>query len=102
MLAHNPSMTPSRRDTVLMAIAKARNGIDELAHGRVGSFAVARRESKVERHRAGAASVPLTTNRSSLLDGTAPPAGLTVTALARALPPGSGAEQEQRFGLHRD
>ena len=45
VLAHNPSMTPSRRDTVLMAIAKART------MSRVGSFAMlARRESKVERH----------------------------------------------------
>ena len=43
-------MTPSRRDSLLMAIAKARSWVDELANGRVGSFAVlARREGKVER-----------------------------------------------------
>jgi hypothetical protein len=46
--AHNTPMTPSRRDTLLTAIAKARNWVDELAHGRVGSFAVlARREGKL-------------------------------------------------------
>ena len=37
---------------------------------------------------------------SGLLDGTAP-AGLTITALARALP-WSWAEQERRLGLHCD
>src|SRR5262249_58201301 len=49
--AHNTPITPSRRETLLMAIAKARNWVDELAQGRVGSCAVlAKREGKVERH----------------------------------------------------
>ena len=64
--AHNTPMTPSRRESLLMAIAKARSWVDELANGRVGSFAVlARREGKVERHirLLAAARVPLTTNR---------------------------------------
>ena len=38
--AHNTPMVPSRRDALLMAIAKARHWADELAHGRVGSVAV--------------------------------------------------------------
>src|SRR5919201_441593 len=49
--AHNTPVTPSRRGALLMAIAKARNWIDDLAHGRTASFAaIARREGKVERH----------------------------------------------------
>jgi site-specific DNA recombinase len=93
--AHNTPMTPSRRDALLMAIAKARNWADELAHGRVGSFAVlARREGKVERHIRLLVPLAFLSPRivSGLLDGTAP-AGLTITALARAL---------RRLGLHCD
>jgi site-specific DNA recombinase len=101
--AHNTPMTPSRRDALLTAIAKARNWADELAHGRVGSFAVlARREGKVERHIRLLVPLAFLSPRivSGLLDGTAP-AGLTITALARALP-WSWAEQERRLGLHCD
>jgi site-specific DNA recombinase len=101
--AHNTPMTPSRRDALLMAIAKARNWADELVHGRVGSFAVlARREGKVERHIRLLVPLAFLSPRivSGLLDGTAA-AGLTITALARALP-WSWAEQERRLGLHCD
>jgi site-specific DNA recombinase len=101
--AHNTPMTPSRRDALLMAIAKARHWADELANGRVGSFAVlARREGKVERHIRLLLPLAFLSPRivSGLLDGTAP-AGLTITALARALP-WSWAEQERRLGLHCD
>ena len=101
--AHNTPMAPSRRDALLMAIAKARDWVDELAHGRVGSVAVlARREGKVEQHIRRLAPLAFVSPRivSALLEGTAP-AGLTVTALARALP-WSWAEQERRLGLHCD
>jgi hypothetical protein len=101
--AHNTPMTPSRRDALLTAIAKARNWADELAHGRVGSFAVlARREGKVERHIRLLVPLAFLSPRivSGLLDGTAP-AGLTIATLARALPL-SWAEQERRLGLHCD
>jgi hypothetical protein len=77
--------------------------IDELAHGRLGSFAVlARREGKLERHIRLLLPLAFLSPRivSGLLDGTAP-AGLTITALARALP-WSWAEQERRLGLHCD
>jgi site-specific DNA recombinase len=101
--AYNTTMRPSRRDALLMAIAKARNWADELAHGRAGSFTVlARREGKVERHIRLLVPLAFLSPRivSGLLDGTAP-AGLTITALARALP-WSWAEQERRLGLHCD
>jgi site-specific DNA recombinase len=98
--AHNTPITPSRRDVLLMTIAKARNWADELAHGRAGSFAeLARREGKVERHVRLLVPLAFVSPRiiSGLLDGTAP-AGLTITALARALP-WAWAEQEQRLGF---
>ena len=96
-------MTPSRRDTLLTTIAKARNWIDELAHGRLGSFAMlARREGKLERHIRLLAALAFVSPRivSALLAGCAPD-DLTLTKLVRALP-WSWADQERRFGLHRD
>jgi site-specific DNA recombinase len=99
--AHNTPMKPSQRDALLTAIAKARNWADELAHGRLGSFAVlARREGKVERHIRLLLPLAFLSPRivSALLDGTAPP-DLTLTTLARALPY-SWAEQERRLRLH--
>jgi site-specific DNA recombinase len=95
--AHNTPMTPSRRDALLMAIAKARNWIDDLAHGRAASFAViARREGKVERHVRLLAPLAFVSPRivSALLEGIAP-ADLTLTKLARALPY-CWADQERR------
>jgi hypothetical protein len=79
--------------------AKARQWIDDLAHGRAASFAViARREGKVERHIRLLAPLAFVSPRivSALLDGTAP-ADLTLTKLARALPY-CWAEQERRVG----
>jgi site-specific DNA recombinase len=101
--AYNTPMAPSHRDALLRAIARARNWVDDLAHGRVDSCAVlARRERKVERHIRLLLPLALLSPRivAGLLEGTAP-AGLTITALARALP-WSWAEQERRLGLHRD
>ncbi len=101
--AHNTPMKPSRRESLLMAIAQARSWVDELANGRLGSFAaLARREGKAERHIRLLLPLAFLSPRivSALLDGTAP-ADLTITALARALP-WSWAEQEQRLGLRCD
>jgi site-specific DNA recombinase len=95
--AHNTPMKSGHRDALLMAIAKARNWADELAHGRAASFAaIALREGKVERHVRLLASLAFVSPRivSALLEGTAP-AGLTISALAGALP-WSWAEQERR------
>jgi site-specific DNA recombinase len=97
--AHNTPMTPSRRDALLTAIAKTRKWMDELANGRVGSLGMlARREGKLERHIRRLLPLAFLSPRivSGLLDGTAP-AGLTVTALPRALP-WSWAEQERCLG----
>jgi hypothetical protein len=101
--AHNTPIKANRRETLLIAIAEARQWIDDLTHGRAPSLAViARREGKVERHIRLLLPLAFLAPRivSGLLDGTAP-AGLTVTALARALP-WSWAEQERRMGLHCD
>ena len=103
MPAHNTPMRPSRREALLIAIAKARGWVDELVNGRVGSFAMlARREGKAERHIRLLMPLAFASPRivSSILEGTAP-AGLTITALARALP-WSWAEQERRLALRCD
>src|SRR5213080_251979 len=97
--AHNTPIRASRREALLIAIAKARQRIDDLAHGRAASFAViARREGKAERHIRLLAPLAFVSPRivSALLDGTAP-ADLTLTKLARALPY-CWAEQERRVG----
>jgi site-specific DNA recombinase len=97
--AHNTPIKASRREALLIAIAKARKWIDDLAHGRVASFAaIARREGKVERHIRLLAPLAFLSPRvvSAILDGTAP-ADLTLTKLARSLPY-SWAEQERRVG----
>jgi site-specific DNA recombinase len=100
--AHNSPIKASRREALLIAIAKARQWIDDLAHGRAASFAViARREGKAERHIRLLAPLAFVSPRivSALLDGTAP-ADLTLTKLARALPY-CWAEQERRVHLQR-
>jgi len=101
--AHNTPIRPDQREALLIAIAKAREWMDDLAHGRVASFAaIARREGKVERHIRLLASLAFLSPRivSAILDGTAP-TDLCLTKLARALP-WSWAEQERRLGLHCD
>src|SRR5438067_2057967 len=99
--AHNTPIKASRRDALLIAIAKARQWIDDLAHGRTASFAViARREGKAERRIRLLAPLAFLSPRivSALLDGTAPAnLTLTLTQLARALPY-SWTEQERRVG----
>jgi site-specific DNA recombinase len=98
--AHNTPIKPGRREALLIAIAKAREWMDDLAHGRVASFAaIARREAKVKRHIRLLAPLAFLSPRivSAILDGSAP-ANLTVIQLVRALPY-SWAEQERRIGI---
>jgi site-specific DNA recombinase len=98
--AHNTPLKPGRREALLIAIAKARQWIDDLAHGRAASFAaIARREGKVERHVRLLTPLAFLSLRivSALLEGTAA-ADLTLTKLARALPH-SWAEQERRVRI---
>jgi len=100
--AYNTPIKAGRREALLIAIAKARQWIDDLAHGRAASFAViARREGKAERHIRLLAPLAFVSPRivSALLDGSAP-ADLTLTKLARALPY-CWAEQERRVHLPR-
>src|SRR5437868_10578961 len=73
--AHNTPIKPSRRDALLIAIAKARQWVDDLASSRAANFsAIARREGKVERHVRLLAPLAFLSPRivSSILDGTAP------------------------------
>jgi site-specific DNA recombinase len=98
--AHNTPITPGARDQLLVAIAKARTWIDDLAERRVASVAaIAQREGKAERHIRMLAPLAFVSPRiiTAIIAGTAP-AGLTITALARALPY-SWVEQERRLGL---
>ena len=98
--AHNTPMKPSRRDALLIAIAKARQWVGDLAHGRTTSFAaIARQEGKAERHIRLLTPLAFVSPRivAAILDGTAP-ANLTATVLPRALP-WSWVEQEQKLGL---
>src|SRR6516162_1785086 len=100
--AYNTPIKAGRREALLIAIAKARQWIDDLAHGRAASFAViARREGKAERHIRLLAPLAFVSPQivSALLDGSAP-ADLTLTKLARALPY-CWAEQERRVHLQR-
>ena len=99
--AHNTPLMPSRRQALLIAIAKARKWVDDLAHGRVANFAViARHEGKGEQHVRRLAPLACLSPRivSALLEGTAA-ADLTLTALAHALPY-AWAEQERRLLWH--
>ena len=96
--AHNTPIKPARRETLLTAIAKARQWVDDMAQGRTATFAqIARREGKVERHVRLLAPLAFLSPRivAAIIDGTAP-ANLTATSLACALPY-SWAEQESRL-----
>jgi DNA invertase Pin-like site-specific DNA recombinase len=96
--AHNTPIKPSRRETLLTTIAKARQWVDDVAHRRTATFAqIARREGKVERHVRLLAPLAFLSPRivAAIIDGTAP-ANVSATSLARALPY-SWAEQERRL-----
>jgi site-specific DNA recombinase len=83
-----PTLKQEARDAILLAIAKARSWIDDVASGCVRSFAeIAEREGKVERHirlLTPLAFIPPRT-LAAIIDGTGPH-DATVTALAQAMP----------------
>jgi len=92
--AYNTPMKPGSRETLLVAIAKARRWIKKATQGQ--SFAeIARREGIAERHVRRLAPLAFVSPRliTAIIDGAAP-AALTATALATGLPY-SWAEQEQ-------
>ncbi len=93
-------LTPPARDALLLAIAKARLWVDDLASGRARSFAeIATRENKIERHIRFLAPLAFISPRivSAIAAGEALD-DLTVSALAKALPP-LWAEQETALRL---
>jgi hypothetical protein len=83
-----PTLKQETRDAILLAIAKARSWIDDIASGRVQSFCeIAEREGKVERHirlLTPLAFIPPRT-LAAIIDDTGPH-DATVTALAQAVP----------------
>jgi site-specific DNA recombinase len=83
-----PKLKPETRDAILLAIAKARSWIEDLASGRVRSFAeIAQREGKVERHIR--LLTPLAFTPPQTLAAIVAGAGssdLTVTALSHTIP----------------
>jgi site-specific DNA recombinase len=83
-----PTLKPETRDSILLAIAKARSWIDDVVSGRVQSFAeIAEREGKVERHIRLLTPLAFLPPRTlaAIIDGTGPH-DATVTALAQAVP----------------
>jgi hypothetical protein len=83
-----PTLKQETRDAILLAVAKARSWIDDLASGCVGSFAkIAVRKGKVERHirlLTPLAFIPPRT-LAAIIDGTGPH-DATVTALSQVVP----------------
>jgi hypothetical protein len=80
---------------LLLAIAEARSRIEDLAEGRVASFAeIAKREGRMERHVRLLAPLAFVSPRmiSAILDGKLP-ADPTITGFAKRLPY-SWAEQD--------
>ena len=98
--AHNTPMKPGGRETLLIAIAKARKWVKDVARGQ--SFAdIADREGKAERHVRHLARLAFVSPRiiTAIIDGIAP-AGITATTLMAGLPH-SWAEQEQSWRTNR-
>jgi site-specific DNA recombinase len=91
-------MKPGSRETLLIAIAKARRWIKEVERGQ--SFAdIARREGKAERHVRHLARLAFVSPRiiTAVIDGNAP-AGLTVASFTRSLPY-CWAKQERKISI---
>ena len=84
--ATSPTLTPDARETLLNAIARARQWMDGIISRRMKSFAdIAAKEKKVERHIRLLAPLALVAPSivQSIIEGTAP-ANLTVTELAKS------------------
>jgi site-specific DNA recombinase len=107
-ILHEPKapreMTPAARDTLLIAIAKARSWIDDLVSGKAASFAeIAEREGKVERHIRFLAPLAFVSPRliEAIATGDAQ-ANLTASTLAKGLSL-SWIDQRSRFiGVRRN
>ncbi|HEY6257629.1 MAG TPA: recombinase family protein [Xanthobacteraceae bacterium] len=94
--AHNTPLKPGSRETLLIALAKARKWVKGIERGQ--TFAdIADREGKAERHIRHLVRLAFVSPRiiTGIIDGTAP-AGITATTLMSGLSH-SWAEQEQRI-----
>jgi site-specific DNA recombinase len=94
--AHNTPLKPGSRQTLLIAIAKARKWVKRIERGL--TFAeIAASEGKAERHIRHLVRLAFVSPRiiTAIIDGTAP-TGITATTLAAGLSY-SWAEQEQRI-----
>jgi site-specific DNA recombinase len=97
--AHNTPMKPGGRETLLIAIAKARKWVKDVERGQ--TFAdIADREGKAERHIRSLVRLAFVSPRiiTAIIDGTAA-AGITATTLITGLSY-SWAEQEQQISAH--
>jgi site-specific DNA recombinase len=97
-----PTLKADARDAILLAVAKARVWIDDLASGRIRSFAeIARSEGKVERHirlLAPLAFLP-PGMLAAISDGTFGK-DVTVTTLARAVPFSWAADRNRSHAMN--
>jgi site-specific DNA recombinase len=94
--AHNTPMKPGSRETLLIAVAKARKWVKGIERGQ--TFAdIADREGNAERHIRHLVRLAFVSPRiiTAIIDGTAP-AGITATTLTAGLSH-SWAEQEHRI-----
>ena len=92
-------MSEENRDALLTAIAKARAWIEDLAEGRIASFAeIAKKEGKVERHIRLLAQLAFVSPRIVSAIATEQYPNLKVTELAKAAVP-RWARQQQRLGI---
>ena len=92
-------MSEQNSEELLTAIAKARAWIEDLADGRVASFAeIARKEGKVERHIRLLAQLAFVSPRITLAIAEREIANLKLSELAKAAVP-RWAKQLQRIGI---
>jgi hypothetical protein len=97
--AHNTPMKPGSRETLLIAVAKARKWVKGIERGQT-FVDIAVGKGKAERHIRHLVRLAFVSPRiiTAIIDGTAP-AGITATTLMAGLSD-SWAEQEQRISAH--
>ncbi len=93
--AHKSPMSEDNRDALLAAIAKARAWIEDLAEGRLASFAeIAKKEGKVERHIRLLAQLAFVSPSIISAIGIGTASRMNVTDLARAAVPAWNRQQQ--------
>jgi site-specific DNA recombinase len=97
---HPATIDRATRDAILIAIAKAKKWIDDLATGEIASFEeIADQEGKVVRHIRFLAPLAFVSPKviKAIMQSNVP-ADLTISSLARNLPH-NWSEQERQLGL---